>query len=54
MGTLLKHFLHDHSGATVVEYSLVIAGIALATVVAMGILGGNLGTAFDSIAAALL
>ena len=42
--------LKDESGATAVEYALIAAGIALAIVVAVALIGDNLSTLFNSIA----
>ncbi len=40
----------DESGATAIEYGLIAAGIAVAIIAAVGLLGDNLGTLFNSIA----
>lgn len=42
--------IEDESGATAVEYALLAAGIALAIIVGVGLIGGNLGTLFNEIA----
>ncbi len=39
----------DESGATAVEYALLAAGIALAIIVAVGLLGDELAVLFNSI-----
>ena len=41
---------NDESGATAIEYGLIAAGIAVAIIAAVGLLGDNLGTLFNSIA----
>ncbi|MCZ6846210.1 MAG: Flp family type IVb pilin [Alphaproteobacteria bacterium] len=40
----------DESGATAVEYALIAAGIALAIIAGVGLLGDELGDLFNSIA----
>ncbi len=47
---LLHRFLADRSGATAIEYGLIAAGIAVAIIVAVGLLGDNLSTLFNTIA----
>ena len=42
--------IEDESGATAVEYALIAAGIALAIIAGVQLIGGNLGTLFNSIA----
>ncbi len=42
--------LKDESGATAIEYGLIAAGIAVAIIVAVGLLGDNLSTLFNTIA----
>ncbi len=42
--------IEDESGATAVEYALLAAGIALAIIVGVQLIGGNLGTLFNEIA----
>ncbi len=39
----------DESGATAVEYALLAAGIAVAIIVAVGLIGDELGVLFNSI-----
>ncbi len=43
----------DESGATAVEYALLAAGIAVAIIVAVGLLGDELAILFNSIASEL-
>jgi pilus assembly protein Flp/PilA len=50
--TLMRHFskfCSDESGATVVEYGLIAAGISLAIIAAVTLLGGSLSNNFTSI-----
>ena len=41
-------FLHDENGATAVEYGLIAAGIAVAMMLALNALGGQLKTTFTT------
>ncbi len=50
---LLHRFLADRSGATAIEYGLIAAGIAIAIIVAVGLVGDNLSLLFDSLATSL-
>ena len=45
--------LKDESGATAIEYGLIAAGIAVAIIVAVGLLGDELAILFNSIASEL-
>ena len=45
--------LKDESGATAIEYGLIAAGIAVAIIVAVGLLGDNLSSLFNTIASEL-
>ena len=47
---LLHRFMADRSGATAIEYGLIAAGIAVAIIVAVGLLGDNLSLMFDKVA----
>jgi pilus assembly protein Flp/PilA len=47
MTRLLKAFAHDESGATAIEYGLIVALIAVVIVGVVTTLGGNLSTAFN-------
>ncbi len=49
----LRKYLGNRSGATAIEYGLIAAGIAVAIIVAVGLLGDNLSLLFDSIAKSL-
>lgn len=46
----LRGFVADESGAAAVEYGLLVALIAVAIIVAVGLLGTNLAAIFDFIA----
>ncbi len=47
---LAKRFFRDESGATAIEYGLIVALIAVVIIGAVTTLGKNLGTAFSKIA----
>ncbi len=44
----------DQSGATAVEYALIAAGIALAIIVGVGLIGDELAVLFNSISSQIL
>jgi pilus assembly protein Flp/PilA len=46
---VLKRFLKDESGATAIEYALITAGICLAIITAVNLLGSQLQTTFTTI-----
>ena len=50
---MISRFLRDESGATAIEYGLIAAGIAVAIITVVTLLGTNLNTTFGSVAAAL-
>ena len=45
----LMNFLKDEEGATAVEYALMVALIAVVIIVAVGLLGGELGRLFNAV-----
>ncbi len=51
--TVIKSFLRDESGATMIEYGLVAALVSVAAIVALGLLGDSLVEIFDYVATAL-
>ncbi len=51
--TVIKSFLRDESGATMIEYGLVAALVSVAAIVALGLLGDSLVEIFDYVASAL-
>lgn len=51
--TLVKRFARDDRGATLVEYSILIALVTVALVGAIAAMGGQIQTAFDRIVAVL-
>ena len=53
IGETLRRFAADNSGATAVEYGLLVAFIALAIVVAVNQVGTGISRVFNSLAASL-
>ena len=51
MTTLLTHFAKDESGVTAIEYGLIASLIAVVIVTAVTLVGTNLTTLFNNIAA---
>jgi pilus assembly protein Flp/PilA len=49
MSKFVQRFVQDESGATAIEYGLIVALIAVVIITAVTALGNNLGTAFNSI-----
>ena len=49
MLTSLKNFLRDDEGATMVEYGLMVALIAVVCIAAVGLLGGNIRDMFADV-----
>ena len=49
----IKCFINDESGATAIEYGLIAAGIAVAIIAAVGLLGTSLEGMFTTVGAAL-
>ncbi len=50
---LLRKFVADESGATAIEYGLIAAGIAVAIIAAVGLLGDSLSGLFGEVDTAL-
>ena len=49
MRDLFRRFAKDQSGATAIEYGLIAAGISVAIVTAVGLVGGQLNTLFNTV-----
>jgi pilus assembly protein Flp/PilA len=49
----LIRFFKDEEGVTAIEYGLIAASIAVAIIVSVGLVGDNVDSTFDAIAAAL-
>jgi pilus assembly protein Flp/PilA len=50
---MLSRFFKDESGATAIEYGLIAAGISVAIVAVVGVVGDELNNTFDDVAAGL-
>ena len=53
MSKFVSRFLKDESGATAIEYGLIAALIAVVLVTALGALGTNLSSTFNTVAGKL-
>ena len=53
MTQFIRSFIKDESGATAIEYGLIAAGIAVAIIAAVGLLGTSLEGMFTTVGAAL-
>jgi pilus assembly protein Flp/PilA len=53
MKSLIQKFLRDDSGATMVEYGIMVALIAAICIATVAILGGNVNEAFGAVNTAL-
>jgi len=49
MSKLIKRFVQDESGATAIEYGLIVALIAVVIIAAVTTVGTNLNTSFTSV-----
>lgn len=50
MRKLFIRFVKDQSGATAMEYGLIVAGIAVAIMTALSLVGTNIAGVFNSVA----
>jgi pilus assembly protein Flp/PilA len=50
---VLRRFVDDDRGATAIEYGLIAAGIAVAIIVTVQVLGTQLDTTFSSVSSSL-
>ncbi len=50
VGDSVRGFVTNSSGATAVEYGILASAIAVAIIVSVGIIGGQIGTVFDTTA----
>ena len=53
MLNLIKRFVREEEGATMVEYGLMVALIAVVCIAAVTLIGTNLAAKFDTVQAAL-
>jgi len=51
--TLMSNFIRDEAGATAIEYSLIVALVAVSCIVALTSLGGSLNTMFGVVSQTL-
>lgn len=49
MTNFVSRFMNDESGATAIEYGLIVALIAVVIITAVSAIGGKLKTAFETI-----
>lgn len=54
MKTLLVSFIKEESGATMVEYAVLVALIAVAVIVTVGLLGTQINTLFERVRQCLI
>ncbi|SCY15829.1 Flp family type IVb pilin [Thiohalorhabdus denitrificans] len=53
MQELIRRFVHEESGATMVEYAIMVALIAVVAIATVVTLGGEVEAAFDNIVTTL-
>jgi pilus assembly protein Flp/PilA len=53
MHQLITRFVNDEHGATAIEYGLIAAGISIAIITAVQLVGSSLNTTFTSVSTAL-
>lgn len=53
MHQLITWFLNDEHGATAIEYGLIAAGISIAIITAVQLVGSSLNTTFTSVSTGL-
>jgi len=53
MSKFITRFTKDESGATAIEYGLIVALIAVVIITAVGTIGNKLGVAFNDVATKL-
>ena len=53
MSKFVTRFMNDESGATAIEYGLIVALIAVVIITAVTTIGGKLNTAFTTVGAKL-
>lgn len=50
---IINRFINDDSGASMIEYALLVALIAIVAIIALQTVGGKVSDAFDAISAEL-
>lgn len=53
LSQIIARFRVDETGATVIEYALIAAGISLAIAAALPTIGSNVGTIFTAVGASI-
>ncbi len=53
MKTMIQRFVKNESGASLVEYALLCALVAVAAIAGMSLLGTNINTAFSNVAGSI-
>ena len=53
MFTFVKRFVREEEGATMVEYGLMVALIAIVCIVAVALIGTNVNTTFGTVATSI-
>jgi pilus assembly protein Flp/PilA len=53
VSNIIKRFVKEESGATMVEYAILVALIAVAVIVTVGILGGKIDATFQKVVNAM-
>ncbi len=53
MHALVKHFLHDESGATAIEYGLIAGLVSVAAIGALTLMGSSLDAMFTAVSGQL-
>lgn len=49
MDSLISRFVREESGATVVEYAILLAAVAMAVILSVGVLGQKLDSSFQKL-----
>jgi pilus assembly protein Flp/PilA len=49
VSNIVKRFIKEESGATMVEYAILVALIAVAVIVTVGVLGGKIDSTFQKV-----
>lgn len=47
LGDAFEHFVREETGATIVEYAILLAAVAMAVIITVGLLGQKLDSSFQ-------
>lgn len=47
----IRNFIHNEEGATAIEYAMIAAGISITIITGVTLIGGNLKTMYEAVAA---